>query len=147
MVDDKDDVEKIKVWPCIMMLVVLLLLIVSILGLLSLRGEVIKNPICSDICVSNGLEYYDYKSGLDLITARTPFSGGSGKIPANLKLAKYALAVALISLFLTMIIGLVFIFIRGIGLLPIGILGLLMLFGYTQWMVHNAFLCLIRYRY
>jgi len=26
-------------------------------------------------------EYYDFKSGLDLETIRTPFSGGSGALP------------------------------------------------------------------
>jgi 1,4-dihydroxy-2-naphthoate octaprenyltransferase len=58
-------------------------------------------------------EYFDYKSGIDLKTVKTPFSGGSGVLPAGLlrpegvyKLGLAALLVALgIGLYLTAISG------------------------------------------
>ena len=42
-------------------------------------------------------EYFDFKSGLDFKTQRTPFSGGSGTLPANPHLARQALTTAIVS--------------------------------------------------
>lgn len=88
-------------------------------------------------------EYFDYKSGLDLRTQRTPFSGGSGALPAHPGLARYALTIGLVCLALTALIGLYFLTVWGLALLPLGLLGLLVVFFYTKWLTRFPFLCLI----
>ncbi|NIS82913.1 MAG: prenyltransferase [Anaerolineales bacterium] len=88
-------------------------------------------------------EYFDFKSGLDSMTRRTPFSGGSGILPENPKLSRQALSTGLITFALTILIGLYFLFSRGLSLLPIGVLGLLIILLYTTWISHNPILCLI----
>lgn len=88
-------------------------------------------------------EYFDFKSGLDFKTERTPFSGGSGTLPRHPQLARQALATAIVSLIITAWVGIYFLFIRGIGLLPLGLLGLFVVFAYTPWFARNPVLCLI----
>ena len=88
-------------------------------------------------------EYFDFKSGLDARTERTPFSGGSGTLPAKPALARHALGIALITFTMTGLIGLYFLRVRGLFLLPLGLLGLLLMFAYTPWMTRNPWLCLI----
>ena len=43
-------------------------------------------------------EYQDFKSGLDLITVKTPFSGGTKSLPENPQKAHLALITGLVSL-------------------------------------------------
>ncbi len=88
-------------------------------------------------------EYVDFKSELDFHTARTPFSGGSGTLPRNPELARQALALGLLSLLITALIGLVFVWTRGLALLPLGLLGLLIVVVYTPWLARFPLLCLI----
>ncbi len=88
-------------------------------------------------------EYIDFRSELDFHTARTPFSGGSGTLPHSPELAGQALAMGLISLVVTALIGLYFVWIRGLALLPLGILGLLIVVIYTPWLARVPLLCLI----
>jgi len=54
-------------------------------------------------------EYSDYRSGLDLKTTRTPFSGGSGTLPLLPEKAGVALMTGWACLLLTMFIGVYFI--------------------------------------
>lgn len=88
-------------------------------------------------------EYFDFKSGLDSMTRRTPFSGGSGTLPENPKLSLQALSTGLITFAITILIGSYFLFIRGLSLLPIGVLGLLIILSYTTWISHNPILSLL----
>lgn len=88
-------------------------------------------------------EYYDFKSGLDLQTNRTPFSGGSGALPENPAAANSVLTSGLISLAFTVFIGIYFIFEHGYQLLPIGLMGVILVFTYTQWINRFPVLCLI----
>ncbi len=88
-------------------------------------------------------EYFDFRSGLDFRTQRTPFSGGSGTLPEKPELAGQALRTALIAFGITGLIGLYFFTVRGLSLLPLGILGLLVVVSYTPWLTHNPWLCLI----
>ena len=99
--------------------------------------------LCAHISVNAFNEYFDFKSGLDLTTKRTPFSGGSGTLPGNPAVAHLALRIAWITFAITGLIGVYFLYIRGLYLLPIGLLGLLIIFAYTPWLTHNALLCLI----
>jgi 1,4-dihydroxy-2-naphthoate octaprenyltransferase len=88
-------------------------------------------------------EYFDYRSGLDARTQRTPFSGGSGTLPAQPELARPALALALTALAVTGLIGLYFVAQRGVGLLPLGVLGLVVIVAYTPWFARLPTLSLI----
>jgi 1,4-dihydroxy-2-naphthoate octaprenyltransferase len=99
--------------------------------------------VASHISVNALNEYYDFKSGLDLRTRPTPFSGGSGTLPANPEAARSTLITGLVALGLTAAIGIFFLFVWGWGLLPLGLLGLIVVFAYTNWITRSPLLCLI----
>ena len=99
--------------------------------------------VSAHVSVNAFNEYFDFTTGLDLQTKRTPFSGGSGTLPENPEMAGVTLAVAWVSLAITAAVGAVFIYIRGAALLPLGIAGLVLVVGYTLWFTRNPFLCLI----
>ncbi len=88
-------------------------------------------------------EYLDFKSGLDLTTTRTPFSGGSGALPGNPGMAGAVLAVGTVSLLATLMIGGFFVWKYGAGIVPIGVVGLLLVVAYTQWINRRPLLCLV----
>ena len=64
-------------------------------------------------------EYFDYKSGVDLNTSRTAFSGGSGALPTGLLAPKQALWLGVGSLVAIIPIGVYFTLTRGWSLLPL----------------------------
>ena len=99
--------------------------------------------VAAHISVNALNEYYDVKSGLDLRTRPTPFSGGSGTLPANPEAARSALITGLVALGLTAVIGVYFLFVWGWALLPLGVLGLIVVFAYTNWITRSPLLCLI----
>ena len=88
-------------------------------------------------------EYQDFESGLDFNTEPTPFSGGSGSLPRNPDKSHVALITGIISLTVTGLIGIYFLYIRGVWLLPVGLLGFVTIVAYTKWITKNPFLCLI----
>jgi 1,4-dihydroxy-2-naphthoate octaprenyltransferase len=99
--------------------------------------------IASHITVNAFNEYFDFRSGLDFKTQRTPFSGGSGTLPANPELGRQALTTAIVSAVIVCAVGVYFLTVWGPALLPLGLLGVLVTIIYTPWLAHNAFLCLI----
>jgi 1,4-dihydroxy-2-naphthoate octaprenyltransferase len=99
--------------------------------------------VAAHISVNAFNEYFDYKSGLDQKTHRTPFSGGSGTLPENPELEKKALIVAITATVITSLIGVYFLSIRGLNLLPLGLVGLVIIYIYTPVLTHNPLLCLI----
>ena len=99
--------------------------------------------IAAHISVNVLNEYFDYRSGLDFKTERTPFSGGSGTLPAKPEMARSALITGLVASVLTGLIGLYFLTIWGLGLLPLGILGLIVILTYTSWITRYPLLCLL----
>jgi len=99
--------------------------------------------IAAHVSVNAFNEYYDFRSGLDFRTKRTPFSGGSGTLPAKPELARQALWTATVAFAITGLTGLYFLFVRGWLILPLGIAGLLVVFAYTTLITRNPFLCLI----
>jgi 1,4-dihydroxy-2-naphthoate octaprenyltransferase len=88
-------------------------------------------------------EYFDFRSGLDFRTQRTPFSGGSGTLPANPDASRSALLTGLIALAITAAVGVYFVAVQGLALLPLGILGLLIIVAYTTWISQQPLLCLL----
>jgi 1,4-dihydroxy-2-naphthoate polyprenyltransferase len=99
--------------------------------------------LAAHISVNALNEYDDFKSGLDMKTQRTPFSGGSGTLPANPQAAKAALVTGLVTLGITALVGVYFLVVRGAGILPLGLLGLLIIFFYTTLLTRVPFLCLL----
>lgn len=104
---------------------------------------VMIGAVASHISVNAFNEYFDFKTGLDKHTTRTPFSGGSGTLPSHPEMAKSALMTAIISWLITSAIGIYFVIERGWGLLPLGLIGIIMLYAYTRWFVYNPWLCLV----
>lgn len=99
--------------------------------------------IAAHISVNAFNEYFDFKTGLDALTKRTPFSGGSGTLQDRPELEQGALTIAWTALGITAVVGVYFTYIWGWQAVPLGILGLLLLYGYTAWMVYNPILCLL----
>jgi 1,4-dihydroxy-2-naphthoate octaprenyltransferase len=64
-------------------------------------------------------DYFDYRSGVDLAARRTPFSGGSGILPAKLLTERQVLWLGIAFLILAVPIGIYFIIERGWLLLPL----------------------------
>jgi 1,4-dihydroxy-2-naphthoate octaprenyltransferase len=88
-------------------------------------------------------EWEDFTSELDLHTQRTPFSGGSGTLPAYPEMADAVRAAAIISLSITIAIGLFLVGTGGWYLALIGLLGIGLIYFYTSKITHHAWLCLI----
>jgi len=99
--------------------------------------------VAAHISVNAFNEYFDFRSGLDLRTQATPFSGGSGTLAAHPEAARTALITASVALALAALVGIYFLTIWGPVLLPLGLLGLILIVIYTPWMTHYPFLCLI----
>jgi len=99
--------------------------------------------LAAHIGVNTINEYQDFKSGLDFKTKKTPFSGGSGLLPAYPHLAQKVFAVSVISVLVTVIIGCYFIFIYGWTIFPLGLIGLFIIVTYTQRINKGALICLI----
>lgn len=104
---------------------------------------VLIGSLAAHISVNALNEYFDFRSGLDFRTMKTPFSGGSGTLPAKPEMAGAALWTGLISLAVCGAIGLYFLAVRGWGLLPLGLLGLIVIVVYTTWLTRNWLLCLV----
>ena len=88
-------------------------------------------------------EYHDFMSGLDFHTQPTPFSGGSGTLPKTPEKAHFALITGISTLVITALIGIYFLYVRGLWLLPLGATGLIIVVTYTKWITRNPLLCLI----
>ena len=78
-------------------------------------------------------DYFDYKSGIDLKTHRTPFSGGSGVLPTGMLRPRNVLFLGLGSLAVTILIGIYFIYMMPV-ILPVGLLGVLLVLIYTPYL-------------
>jgi 1,4-dihydroxy-2-naphthoate octaprenyltransferase len=76
-------------------------------------------------------DYFDYTSGVDLKTKQTPFSGGSGILPATLLTPRQALWFGVIALLLAVPIGIYFTVARGVLLLPLLVIGAICVVLYT----------------
>ncbi len=109
----------------------------------SLVWVVLIGALAAHICVNALNEYFDFKSGLDFKTSKTAFSGGSGALPNYPEAAGAVLILGIATLLLTIFIGLYLISVRGNLILPIGVLGVVIIVTYTQWINRSPLLCLI----
>jgi 1,4-dihydroxy-2-naphthoate octaprenyltransferase len=99
--------------------------------------------LLAHISVNTLNEYLDFKSGLDLVTDKTPFSGGSGALPQNPEMADTVLAIGMVAMIITLMIGSFFIWKYGTGIMPLGLAGLLIIITYTRWINQHPLLCLV----
>jgi 1,4-dihydroxy-2-naphthoate octaprenyltransferase len=76
-------------------------------------------------------EASDFRTGIDLKTQRTPFSGGSGTLPAGLLSYRKAIATGLVGGIIGIVVGVYFLTVVGERLVPILAVGALAAFGYS----------------
>lgn len=94
-------------------------------------------------------EYHDNLSGLDHLTQRTPFNGGSGvlqQLPATfdaLKIGTIVRSCAIGLLLITIAIGLYFVWQRGLLLLLIGLIATASVWLYTPKINQMPLVCLL----
>lgn len=87
--------------------------------------------ILAHVAVNVFNDYFDYRSGIDLATRRTPFSGGSGLLPQGLLTPRQVLGLGIASLALVFPIGVFFILSSGIGLAPVLLAAVLFILLYS----------------
>lgn len=79
-------------------------------------------------------DYFDYRSGIDIATTRTPFSGGSGILPAGLLEPKGVYAFGLGCLLAALLIGIYLTAVSGWQVLPLVIGGGVVIYFYTSYL-------------
>jgi 1,4-dihydroxy-2-naphthoate octaprenyltransferase len=80
-------------------------------------------------------DYFDFRSGIDLAARRTPFSGGSGILPAELLSPRQVLWLGIVMLVLAIPIGIYFVIIRGWQLLPLLIVAAFFILLYSPFIL------------
>ena len=80
-------------------------------------------------------DYFDFRSGIDLAARRTPFSGGSGILPAELLSPRQVLWLGIVMLVLAVPIGIYFVIIRGWQLLPLLIVAAFFILLYSPFIL------------
>jgi 1,4-dihydroxy-2-naphthoate octaprenyltransferase len=104
---------------------------------------VLLGALLAHVSVNLLNEYADFRSGLDLMTVRTPFSGGSGSLPAHPEAAAATRVWGLACLAMAAAIGLHFALVRGLALIPLGLVGLALVLAYTPLVTRQPLLCLL----
>lgn len=90
--------------------------------------------VCLHASVNALNEASDMRTGIDLQTQRTPFSGGSGTLPAGLMKPEQAQAFGLAMAGVGLIIGVYFLSRVGWALVPIFVLGAISVLAYTEFL-------------
>lgn len=108
-----------------------------------LLGLVLLSAVSAHAAVNVLNEVHDARSGLDELTQRTPFSGGSGALQEAPHAIRKASLLGRLLIAIVVACGLYFIYLRGWALVPIGLIGLVLVVAYTPLLTHRPFLCLI----
>ncbi len=98
-------------------------------AILALAGALIAHA-----AVNVWNDYFDYTSGLDLLTRRTPFSGGSGVLPEGLISPRGMLTAALLLTGATILIGAYFYILYGPWLVAYVVAGITLMILYSPVM-------------
>ena len=91
--------------------------------------------LLSHISVNVLNDYFDYRSGVDAKTHRTPFSGGSGILPAHLLTQRQVFWFGIGSFLITIPIDIYFLIVRGWLLLPLIIVAGICILAYTPFIL------------
>jgi 1,4-dihydroxy-2-naphthoate polyprenyltransferase len=82
-------------------------------------------------------DYFDYRSGIDQATRRTPFSGGSGILPAGLLSPRQVLLLGIVTFLQATIIGIYFVIVSGYLLLPLLLVAGFFITLYSPLILHR----------
>ncbi|HDQ04989.1 MAG TPA: prenyltransferase [Deltaproteobacteria bacterium] len=93
--------------------------------------------VLTHISVNTLNDYFDFKSGVDLRTDITPFSGGSGILKAGLLKPNQVLWTGIITLLLAAPVGIYFVIAQGWLLLPLLIVAALCVVLYTPVILNH----------
>lgn len=104
---------------------------------------VLIGALAAHISVNAFNEFFDFKSGLDLITQKTPFSGGSGILPEHPGYLNQVFVFAVLNLAITVLVGFYFIWLWNWQIIPLGLAGVLLVYFYTTHVTKHPWLCLI----
>lgn len=91
--------------------------------------------LLAHISINTLNDYFDYRSGIDLETKRTPFSGGSGVLPAALLKPRQVFWLGMGSFLLSIPFGIYFIIVRGWPLLPLLLIAAVCILVYTPFIL------------
>lgn len=91
--------------------------------------------VLTHVSINTLNDFFDYRSGIDLVTNRTPFSGGSGILKAGLLSQRQVLWLGLASLLLAVPIGIYFILVSGWQLLPLLLVAAIFIFLYNPFIL------------
>lgn len=104
---------------------------------------ILVGALAAHLAVNFLNEYQDFQSGLDLITIKTPFSGGSGALPEDPTHATTVLFASWFCLIVVAIIG-IYLLQQSNGLLLVfGLSGLVIILTYTNWLNRMPVMCLL----
>jgi 1,4-dihydroxy-2-naphthoate octaprenyltransferase len=80
-------------------------------------------------------DWFDFKSGIDQKTQRTPFSGGSGILPARMLSTRQVFWLGVGAFAVIVPIGIYFVIITSWSLLPLLVIAALCIFAYTPFVL------------
>jgi 1,4-dihydroxy-2-naphthoate octaprenyltransferase len=83
-------------------------------------------------------EASDMATGIDLLTQRTPFSGGSGTLPSGAATIVHARIVGYVGAGVGLAVGVWFLARIGWTLLPVLVVGAVAVLGYTDWLARGG---------
>ncbi|TET16029.1 MAG: prenyltransferase [Dehalococcoidia bacterium] len=86
-------------------------------------------------------EYFDYQSGVDFKTVRTPFSGGSGVLVEGLLNPRSVYILGLACIAAIIAIGGYFFYVHGAAIIPLGLVGIVTIYSYTTYITRSPLLC------
>ena len=136
--------------PQFLLLTVVVIALVAALALhqghtmeMTLLALVLIGGLCAHAGVNVLNEVHDAESGLDDLTQRTPFSGGSGALQAHPEARHAAKILGWLLVVMVVLIGCYLAYRRSEGFLPLGVLGVLLVVAYTPLITRIPWLCLI----
>ena len=106
-------------------------------GYFNLRYAVLAfvGLLLTHISVNTLNDYFDYRSGIDLETKRTPFSGGSGILPAGLLKPRQVFWLGLVAFLLALGIGVYFVRVTSWQLIPLLVVAAVCVLLYTPFIL------------
>ncbi|MBI4297030.1 MAG: prenyltransferase [Chloroflexi bacterium] len=106
-------------------------------------GLALAGALLTHISVNVLNDYFDFQSGLDLQTRRTPFNGGSGLLPSGQLRPPRVYLFGMACLLALIPIGLYFFIEYGWGIVPLGLAGMILVYFYTNHITRQPWLCLV----
>jgi 1,4-dihydroxy-2-naphthoate octaprenyltransferase len=92
--------------------------------------------ICLHISIDLLNDYWDYKRGIDKVTKRTKFSGGSGVLPENILTSKSVYIAGILFLLIGTIVGSYLVLVRGITIAIILVFAIFAVYFYSTTIVN-----------